>query len=124
MALEGVLEGARGRIPQAHGIVPAAAGQGAAVGAEGHAQDRIRVACKQGQDRVRTGIVEPDANAAPHGQAGAVRGILHSANPAPTQTGSGTRRQVLEPGCRGHTGRCQDHEQERHHGQQPGRAFH
>ena len=73
MALERVLEGARAGIPQAHGTVAAATGQGLSVGAEGHAPDRRCVICKQEEDLVRMGIVKPDTNAASHCQAGAIR---------------------------------------------------
>ncbi len=44
MVLQGVAEGAGGYIPEAYGVVAAAAGQGLRVGTEHHAVDLVRVA--------------------------------------------------------------------------------
>ena len=84
----------RFHVPQPHRIVATAACQRQAVGRKRNRIDSERMTCDQGNFRPGSGIVEPDAGAAPCGQTRAVRRPGHVEHVSFTQTHAGAFRQA------------------------------
>ena len=98
MALEDVYLLPALHIPQAHGLVPTATGQGPAIRGKGHRIDKARMVREQSDFSPRGDIVQPDTDVAGHRYPRAVRRIGHRTVAVTdfsfAQTGEGTIGQV------------------------------
>ena len=124
MALQGVLKGACGHLPQYYSVTGTVTRQDPSIGTERQAADTACDACEQRHGFVGLCVIQPDAYTASNCQESAVRRILYGFYRTPTQTGLRPDRKELGQRFPGHTGRRHGQEQQQACGQGPDPNLH